>query len=791
MEVGLIKSALAIQGKTGLPLGDILVERKFLGENDFLSCVAGRLKLNFVTSRKLAAARLSQDLLTLLPVEVAERLNILPVRYDAPRGVLFVLMSNPGDRKAMHEITVSSGVVKIKPILALASVIRRGIAKHYRGRDDAFGPALEESGPGATVSDARTGASRAGSDMPEEGDEAVDFGSLTDDSYLDEANFTKNAERVAAWSGELPGSLDEEDEELVARVYEDAEDIEPAEVLEEIMEGEEIDDKKALDRPLAPKGILVVESHEKIRDFIIRLMRREGNEHVMGTADLEEAEKIVSRHLTRLVVVKERDLAGSDIESRFVAIDHSVRFNVIRDYTSALCGESHEYSKLASSFLDNMEVLMNLLDREGGYHPGHSNTVARHAKLLALKLGVAPNTINEIQLSGYLHDLGKKKGGQHIALIDIEGIKNREHIEDDLEIPLKLISQVRHQIDCDRILRRLYERVDGKGYPDGYEGRQIPLGARILSMVDSFESLTMPSPAGRGISRTEAIEELQAHAGTLFDQELVDAFIQVLRENTFLDQMDAGRETLLLVDGEAKFTTLLELKFAGEGHLVKVARNVAEALKMFESYRPDLIISEVDLDDVSGIDFIKALQEQDGFGDIPFIFVSENDDSRIVNRALSLGAEDYITKPVKVDVLSAKVSNILARLKAKRSGPSKSSDGVAGSLREMSIPDIVQILGAGHKTGAVSLTVSGLEAVIHIEEGRIVNAEIGDLSGEEAFYEIVKCTDGEFRISSDVEITKRLINKTNDSLLLEGFRRLDEAERDEEPDITVDDSDFF
>ena len=198
----------------------------------------------------------------------------------------------------------------------------------------------------------------------------------------------------------------------------------------------------------------------------------------------------------------------------------------------------------------------------------------------------------------------------------------------------------------------------------------------------------------------------------------------------------------------------------------------------------------------SGPEFITELSKDDEIKNIPFVFLSRRDEPDVVTNALELGAEDYLTKPVKVDVFCAKIKKMLARLKAERKvGPSQPV-GVSGSLSEMSLPDIIQILGAGRKTGKIVLKNNGQTAEIFMEEGRVVNALFEGLKGEEAFYKILYWNGGTFMVDPSAQITERLISMSNDSLMLEGYRRMDEEMAAKgggtpDQDISMDGGDFM
>jgi CheY-like chemotaxis protein len=228
------------------------------------------------------------------------------------------------------------------------------------------------------------------------------------------------------------------------------------------------------------------------------------------------------------------------------------------------------------------------------------------------------------------------------------------------------------------------------------------------------------------------------------------------------------------------------------GFAVISVRTAREGIEKAGADHPSLIISEVNLPDQSGFDMIQKIRQDPETDDIPFIFLSKSDDSNNVNRGFHLGAEDYLIKPVKVEVLGAKINSMMSRLKAKRKA-APAAAGVTGQLSEMGTPDIIQILGAGRKTGRISLEGPDQSASIFMVEGQVTNAFIDDLKGEEAFYQILRMTEGSFSIDPNAEPPERLINQSIDSLMLEGFRRLDEdgLVAPAEDDIQLDGTDTF
>jgi hypothetical protein len=105
----------------------------------------------------------------------------------------------------------------------------------------------------------------------------------------------------------------------------------------------------------------------------------------------------------------------------------------------------------------------------------------------------------------------------------------------------------------------------------------------------------------------------------------------------------------------------------------------------------------------------------------------------------------------------------------------RGAKGVSGSLREMGLPDIVQVLFHGRKTGKLNVRSAGKSGEIHFLDGNIANAIAGDVSGTEAFYALLKFGDGEFALDPGFTPPKRIIQDSSEALLLEGMRRMDEG----------------
>lgn len=156
---------------------------------------------------------------------------------------------------------------------------------------------------------------------------------------------------------------------------------------------------------------------------------------------------------------------------------------------------------------------------------GHSNRLLTIAFNLGKILGLDTKDLNDLCLFAYFHDLGKVLISDEILfkegpLTEEEWVIMKQHSEIGARIASS-VAELRHIPDA---IIRHHERWDGKGYPDGITGEDIPLFCRIVAIADAFDAMTNDRPYRRALSYEEALGELQQNAGTQFDSELIDRF---------------------------------------------------------------------------------------------------------------------------------------------------------------------------------------------------------------------------------------------------------------------------
>lgn len=161
------------------------------------------------------------------------------------------------------------------------------------------------------------------------------------------------------------------------------------------------------------------------------------------------------------------------------------------------------------------------------YH--HSQRVAENAVKIACQMGLPQDEIDVIRLSARLHDLGKV--GITDQWLRKEGPLSPEEMDNfrkHAALGAELVNHFSLFNAGEELIRGVHERYDGKGYPDGKGGEEIPLGARIIAVADAYDAMISRRPYRPPLSKEEAIHNLHQGAGTQFDPRVVEAALQVL-----------------------------------------------------------------------------------------------------------------------------------------------------------------------------------------------------------------------------------------------------------------------
>jgi|CZKW01.1.fsa_nt_gi HD-GYP domain-containing protein (c-di-GMP phosphodiesterase class II) len=188
-----------------------------------------------------------------------------------------------------------------------------------------------------------------------------------------------------------------------------------------------------------------------------------------------------------------------------------------------------QFAEQQRAYAETMAALCQAVETKDFYTRGHSERVSRGSGMIARRIGMRPERVEAIKFAGMLHDVGKL--GVPTKVLQKTGPLTEEEYAAIQLHPMRGLEIVREIGFLNEALAGImhhHERVDGRGYPMGFAGHEIPEFARIIAVADAFDSMTSTRSYRQARRIDEAVDELRKGAGTQFDPLLVDAFIVAL-----------------------------------------------------------------------------------------------------------------------------------------------------------------------------------------------------------------------------------------------------------------------
>jgi len=186
------------------------------------------------------------------------------------------------------------------------------------------------------------------------------------------------------------------------------------------------------------------------------------------------------------------------------------------------------YVDLENTFLGTIGALAAAVDAKDPYTFGHSSEVTEYTLAIAEKMGLSDADREKLRIGALLHDIGKI--GIDGAILNKPGSLTDEEFEiikSHPDIAANILGSLDFLSDVVPLVLHHHEKYAGGGYPAGIAGNEIPLGARIIAVADSFNAMTSDRPYRTALPREKAIQELVTHSGTQFDPDVVRAFLGI------------------------------------------------------------------------------------------------------------------------------------------------------------------------------------------------------------------------------------------------------------------------
>ena len=229
------------------------------------------------------------------------------------------------------------------------------------------------------------------------------------------------------------------------------------------------------------------------------------------------------------------------------------------------------YDGLRKIYKETVHAFAAAIDMKDRYTQGHSVRVGKYAEIIAREMGWNDEEVEGITIAGYLHDIGK-------LIVDLSVINSPERFsaKDSKEMSrhpaagYEILAPISHPYaDIPLMARYHHERIDGNGYPDGLKGDQIPAGAKIVTLADSFDAMTTDRPYRKKLPLESVLEDFRANTGTQFAPEVVCAFCRA-----FLKE----------IEGQSKDTRLMKLLKRNYDDLARVQPLLTDVLSELDGH---------------------------------------------------------------------------------------------------------------------------------------------------------------------------------------------------------------
>jgi putative nucleotidyltransferase with HDIG domain len=210
----------------------------------------------------------------------------------------------------------------------------------------------------------------------------------------------------------------------------------------------------------------------------------------------------------------------------------------VRKNHHALELQSLEISELNKELL---VILADIVDMRDPYTHGHSLQVNTYAVKIAEELNLNADQIERVEKASLLHDIGKLGIPEEILFKPsrLTG-EEFEYVKEHPVYGAKIMTKAHPLSDLAPIIRHHHERYDGRGYPDGLKGEDIPIEARIITLADSIEAMASDRPYRHGMDFPAILAEVIRNSGSQFDPKVVQAFLNLLNKDPNLINLSSA-----------------------------------------------------------------------------------------------------------------------------------------------------------------------------------------------------------------------------------------------------------
>lgn len=306
-----------------------------------------------------------------------------------------------------------------------------------------------------------------------------------------------------------------------------------------------------------------------------------------------------------------------------------------------------------------VRALAYTIDAKDRYTSGHSQRVADYALAISKRMGKSEEEQKIIYYAGLLHDVGKIRVSEEV--INKPGKLTEDEFNQIKVHPISgyhILKDIHEDARIAYAAKYHHERYDGKGYPYGLEGENIPEIARIIGVADAYDAMASNRSYRTALPQDVVRSEIEKGRGGQFDAEIADIMLEMIDEDKdySMCQLESNVKNILVIDDEVfSIKTVKNLLKDVPDLNVIGATTKEEAFKALEEQNIDLILLDLIMPETDGFELYKLIREK---YKIPVVIVTADKRLETIQQISELGIDDYLTKPVHSFVLKEIVHGI-------------------------------------------------------------------------------------------------------------------------------------
>nr|MBP3597838.1 response regulator [Eubacterium sp.] len=405
------------------------------------------------------------------------------------------------------------------------------------------------------------------------------------------------------------------------------------------------------------KGMNYLEDNSEMQGLVSRVCKNQ--EEYFSTELKGEKVTVFSDTVMndwRVVMVVSNDALFAESQSTLrknICIGTTISVLIIVFYILSLVriNQSLRRERASNKRIEEMNqniirALVRTIDAKDRYTNGHSLRVAEYSREIAKRMNKSESEQETIYYTGLLHDVGKIRVPG--AVINKPGKLTDEEYEQIKVHPVTSYHILKGIYDDKQIAlgaKFHHERYDGKGYPNGLKGDNIPEIARIIAVADTYDAMASNRSYRKALPQDIVRSELEKGKGTQFDPEMADIMIEIIDEdkNYTLRESISDTKRVLVVDDDPMNAKMIRfiLKDAPTYEIVSVSSG-AQALELLDEQRFNIILLDFVMPEMDGFETLSHIQKKCS---TPVVLMTGDKNLETLERAAEYGVDDYLTKP--------------------------------------------------------------------------------------------------------------------------------------------------